>query len=105
MLVSEPLAQLACPPLIRVLIQGKNFPYSHPKIAYNKKGFWICLLVCPPLLLLFTSFIFYLLKAEMKRFASVDTSVLKQHYEKKVQELEHEKKSLLVSAVSLKLRL
>ncbi|XP_041019606.1 kinesin-like protein KIN-4C isoform X1 [Juglans microcarpa x Juglans regia] len=34
-------------------------------------------------------------EAEMKRFANVDTSVLKQHYEKKVQELEHEKKSLL----------
>ncbi|KAF6154465.1 hypothetical protein GIB67_028357 [Kingdonia uniflora] len=29
--------------------------------------------------------------AEMKRFAKVDTSVLKQHYEKKVQELEEEK--------------
>ncbi|KAG2698726.1 hypothetical protein I3760_07G163000 [Carya illinoinensis] len=34
-------------------------------------------------------------EAEMKRFANVDTSVLKQHYEKKVLELEHEKKSLL----------
>nr|POE49803.1 kinesin-like protein kin-4c [Quercus suber] len=33
-------------------------------------------------------------EAEMKRFASVDTSVLKNHYEKKVQELEQEKKSL-----------
>ncbi|XP_030933548.1 kinesin-like protein KIN-4C [Quercus lobata] len=33
-------------------------------------------------------------EAEMKRFGSVDTSVLKNHYEKKVQELEHEKKSL-----------
>uniref|UniRef100_A0A2N9I4F4 Uncharacterized protein n=1 Tax=Fagus sylvatica TaxID=28930 RepID=A0A2N9I4F4_FAGSY len=33
-------------------------------------------------------------QAEMKRFASVDTSVLKQHYEKKVHELEQEKKSL-----------
>nr|GMD93977.1 kinesin-like protein KIN-4C [Ipomoea batatas] len=33
-------------------------------------------------------------EAEMKRFATVDTSVLKQHYEKKVQELEQEKKSL-----------
>lgn len=33
-------------------------------------------------------------EAEMKRFASVDTSVLKQHYEKKVHELEQEKKSL-----------
>jgi hypothetical protein len=45
----------------------------------------------------------YLLKAEMKRFASGDTSVLKQHYEKKVQDLEQEKKSLLVSAGSVKL--
>lgn len=53
----------------------------------------------------FTCFIFYLWKAEMKRFANVDTSVLKQHYEKKVLELEHEKKSLLVSAVSVKVRL
>lgn len=34
-------------------------------------------------------------EAEMKQFSSVNTSVLKQHYEKKVQELEHEKKSLL----------
>ncbi|XP_059637201.1 kinesin-like protein KIN-4C [Cornus florida] len=33
-------------------------------------------------------------EAEMKRFASVDTSVLKQHYEKKVHELEQEKRSL-----------
>ncbi|KAJ8762575.1 hypothetical protein K2173_008014 [Erythroxylum novogranatense] len=33
-------------------------------------------------------------EAEMKRFTSVDTSVLKQHYEKKVSELEHEKKAL-----------
>lgn len=33
-------------------------------------------------------------EAEMKRFATVDTSVLKQHYEKKVHELELEKKAL-----------
>ncbi|EEF48626.1 Chromosome-associated kinesin KIF4A, putative [Ricinus communis] len=33
-------------------------------------------------------------EAEMKRFTSVDTSVLKQHYEKKVQELEQEKRAL-----------
>ncbi|CAK7347261.1 unnamed protein product [Dovyalis caffra] len=33
-------------------------------------------------------------EAEMKRFASVDTSVLKQHYEKKVQDLEQEKRLL-----------
>lgn len=33
----------------------------------------------------------------MKRFASVDTSVLKQHYEKKVQELEQEKRILQVN--------
>ncbi|KAJ8440068.1 hypothetical protein Cgig2_025267 [Carnegiea gigantea] len=33
-------------------------------------------------------------EAEMKRFAVGDTSVLKQHYEKKVMELEHEKKAL-----------
>lgn len=37
-----------------------------------------------------------ILKAEMKRFTSTDTSVLKHHYEKKVQELEQEKKSLQV---------
>lgn len=41
----------------------------------------------------------------MKRFASVDTSVLKNHYEKKVQELEQEKKSLQVSALSVSLGL
>ncbi|OVA10479.1 Kinesin [Macleaya cordata] len=34
-------------------------------------------------------------EAEMKRFTRVDTSVLKQHYEKKVQELEHEKRTLM----------
>ncbi|WCJ42628.1 Kinesin-like protein KIN-4C [Euphorbia peplus] len=33
-------------------------------------------------------------EAEMKRFANGDTSVLKQHYEKKVHELEQEKRSL-----------
>uniref|UniRef100_A0A2C9U0L0 Kinesin motor domain-containing protein n=1 Tax=Manihot esculenta TaxID=3983 RepID=A0A2C9U0L0_MANES len=33
-------------------------------------------------------------EAEMKRFTNVDTSVLKQHYERKVQELEQEKRSL-----------
>ncbi|XP_059631252.1 kinesin-like protein KIN-4C [Cornus florida] len=33
-------------------------------------------------------------EAEMKRFTSGDTSVLKQHYEKKVQELEHQKRAL-----------
>ncbi|XP_020091220.1 kinesin-like protein KIN-4C isoform X1 [Ananas comosus] len=33
-------------------------------------------------------------EAEMKQFARVDTSVLKQHYEKKLLELEHEKKAL-----------
>ncbi|KAK6938063.1 Kinesin motor domain [Dillenia turbinata] len=33
-------------------------------------------------------------EAEMKRFANVDTSVLKQHYEKKLQDLEQEKKAL-----------
>ncbi|CAA6667527.1 unnamed protein product [Spirodela intermedia] len=35
-----------------------------------------------------------ILKAEMKRFSKADTSVLKQHYEKKIWELEHEKKVL-----------
>ena len=64
---------------------------------------WIC--ICSPLMWLFTSFIFYFVKAEMKRFASVDTSVLKQHYEKKVHELEQEKKSLQVSALSVSLGL
>lgn len=32
----------------------------------------------------------------MKRFAGADTSVLKQHYEKKVLDLEQEKKTLQV---------
>ena len=35
-------------------------------------------------------------KAEMKRVAGGDTSVLKQHYEKKVQDLEQEKRNLQV---------
>jgi len=34
----------------------------------------------------------------MKRFTSVDTSVLKQHYDKKVQDLEQEKRLFQVSA-------
>ena len=41
-----------------------------------------------------------LLKAEMKRFAGTDTSVIKQHYEKKVHELEQEKRALQVIAHS-----
>lgn len=40
------------------------------------------------------------LKAEMKRVAGTDTSVLKQHYEKKVHELEQEKRALQVIALS-----
>ncbi|KAK4352319.1 hypothetical protein RND71_027837 [Anisodus tanguticus] len=40
-------------------------------------------------------------EAEMKRFATVDTSVLKQHYEKKVHELELEKKALQKEIESL----
>jgi hypothetical protein len=63
---------------------------------------WICLFT---FLIAVSPFMLYLLKAEMKRFATVDTSVLKQHYEKKVLDLEQEKKSLLVSAVSVKLSL
>jgi len=39
---------------------------------------------------------FWLLKAEMKMFNNADTSVLKHHYEKKVLELEQEKKFLQV---------
>ncbi|KAL0432658.1 UNVERIFIED_CONTAM: Kinesin-like protein KIN-4C [Sesamum latifolium] len=41
-------------------------------------------------------------EAEMKRFASVDTSVLKQHYEKKVQDLELEKSALQKEIEALK---
>ncbi|KAI3701181.1 hypothetical protein L2E82_45829 [Cichorium intybus] len=37
-------------------------------------------------------------EAEMKRVAGGDTSVLKQHYEKKVQDLEHEKRALQYDA-------
>lgn len=37
------------------------------------------------------------MKAEMKRYSSGGTSVLKQHYEKKVHELEQEKRALQVS--------
>ncbi|XP_062164836.1 kinesin-like protein KIN-4C [Alnus glutinosa] len=44
-------------------------------------------------------------EAEMKRFASGDTSVLKQHYEKKVQDLEQEKKSLLKEIEDLRYNL
>ncbi|CAN4092353.1 unnamed protein product [Withania somnifera] len=40
-------------------------------------------------------------EAEMKRFTGVDTSVLKQHYEKKVHELEQEKKALQKEIESL----
>lgn len=40
-------------------------------------------------------------EAEMKRFGAVDTSVLKQHYEKKVHELELEKKALQKEIESL----
>lgn len=40
-----------------------------------------------------------LFKAEMKRFTSTDTSVLKHHYEKKLLDLEHEKKALQVIAL------
>ncbi|GAV66836.1 LOW QUALITY PROTEIN: Kinesin domain-containing protein [Cephalotus follicularis] len=44
-------------------------------------------------------------EAEMKNFTSVDTSVLKQHYEKKVHELEHEKKTLQKEIEELKCNL
>ncbi|KAM7252940.1 hypothetical protein ACFE04_025558 [Oxalis oulophora] len=45
-------------------------------------------------------------EAEMKRFSSVGTtSVLKQHYEKKVQDLEHEKKALQREIEALKCNL
>lgn len=46
--------------------------------------------------MLHCSFPIHLLQAEMKRFGNVDTSVLKQHYEKKVQDLEIEKRALQV---------
>ncbi|GMH31245.1 hypothetical protein Nepgr_033088 [Nepenthes gracilis] len=41
-------------------------------------------------------------EAEMKRFANADTSVLRQHYEKKVLELEQEKKALQKEIEELK---
>ncbi|XP_010277504.1 PREDICTED: kinesin-like protein KIN-4C isoform X2 [Nelumbo nucifera] len=44
-------------------------------------------------------------EAEMKRFTKVDTSVLKQHYEKKVHELEQEKKALMKEIDELKCNL
>ncbi|KAK4434246.1 Kinesin-like protein KIN-4C [Sesamum alatum] len=40
-------------------------------------------------------------EAEMKRFASVDTSVLKQHYEKKVQDLEIEKRKSIFKKLNV----
>lgn len=46
---------------------------------------------------IFTVVFYYLLKAEMKRFSNSDTSVLRHHYEKKLLELEQEKKSLQVN--------
>ncbi|KAK1388170.1 hypothetical protein POM88_016348 [Heracleum sosnowskyi] len=47
--------------------------------------------VSPPAVV---SRIYYCVQAEMKRFAGADTSVLKLHYEKKVLDLEQEKKTL-----------
>ncbi|PKA52667.1 Kinesin-like protein FLA10 [Apostasia shenzhenica] len=44
-------------------------------------------------------------EAEMKRFSKMDTSVLKQHYEKKLLELEQEKKFLLREIEGLRLNL
>ncbi|XP_068653718.1 kinesin-like protein KIN-4C [Aristolochia californica] len=44
-------------------------------------------------------------EAEMKRFSKVDTSVLKQHYEKKLLELEQEKKALQKEIEELRLNL
>ncbi|XP_058069337.1 kinesin-like protein KIN-4C isoform X2 [Magnolia sinica] len=44
-------------------------------------------------------------EAEMKRFSKVDTSVLKQHYEKKLLELEQEKKVLLKEIEDLRCNL
>ncbi|KAM7518506.1 hypothetical protein LguiB_017468 [Lonicera macranthoides] len=41
-------------------------------------------------------------EAEMKRFTNVDTSVLKHHYEKKVQDLEQEKRILQVAELKKK---
>lgn len=39
------------------------------------------------------------MKAEMKSYSSGGTSVLKQHYEKKVHELEQEKRAMQVSVL------
>ena len=44
----------------------------------------------------FTLTYYICLQAEMKRFANPDTSTLKQHYDKKIQELELEKRVLQV---------
>ncbi|KAK9164017.1 hypothetical protein Syun_004919 [Stephania yunnanensis] len=44
-------------------------------------------------------------EAEMKRFGAVDTSLMKQHYEKKVQELEQEKRSLMKEIEDLRFNL
>ncbi|KAK1275699.1 Kinesin-like protein FLA10 [Acorus gramineus] len=44
-------------------------------------------------------------EAEMKRFATADTSVLKQHYEKKLHEMEHEKKALMEEIENLRFNL
>lgn len=41
-------------------------------------------------------FFFSWLKAEMKLYSNSDTSVIRHHYEKKLLEMEHEKKILQV---------
>lgn len=46
-------------------------------------------------------FHFQFQKAEMKEFAKSDTSVLKQHYEKKLNEMEQEKKALQVYLIKM----
>ena len=73
-----------------------NFQYPFLLSSYMGVACF-CILFC------FGSFghfkLISLFKAEMKRFTSGDTSVLKLHYEKKLLELEQEKKSLQVIAL------
>lgn len=66
-------------------------------VSNNFKKMHTQLLLLNILFTFLFNFLSHLLKAEMKRFGAVDTSVLKQHYEKKVHELELEKKALQVS--------
>ena len=70
--------------------------HANAKSLFSDHIGFIFLFTCSFIFFIFLT-AFYLFKAEMRHFTSSDTSVLKQHYEKKVNELEQEKKVLQVS--------